>query len=150
VANGATPGTHNEEVEMNKVYPSAIDLMMTGELDLAGDTLKASLIDLEEYTYSATDTVLDDVAGVAIVATSDALADASVLEGVFDATDAEIADVEGPEVGAVLIFKDTTDPETSPLVAFLELAEPVTPNGGKITIEFGADGIIKIAEPVEV
>ncbi len=132
----------------NKVYPSFVDLMMNGEVDLEGDTFKVALLDLTEYTYSGLHENLEDVAGVAIVATSDALAGKSVSGGVFDATDPEIADVAGAEVGAALVYKEGVDAANSPLAAYLELAAPVTPNGGAITVEFDAVGIFKIAEPV--
>ena len=132
----------------NKVYPNFVDLMMTGEVDLEADTFKVALLDLTLYTYSAAHVTLNDVAGAAIVATSDALAGKSVSGGVFDATDAEIAAVTGAEVGAALVYKEGVDAANSPLAAYLELAAPVTPNSEKITVEFDVVGIFKVSEPV--
>ena len=113
-------------------------------MDLEGDTFKVALLDLTEYTYSAAHEDLADVSGDAIVATSDALSGKSVSGGVFDATDAEIADVEGPEVGAALVYKEGVDAANSPLVAYLELAAPVTPNGGAITVELPRSGYLRL------
>ena len=42
-----------------------------------------------------------------------------------------------------MIYKDTGNAATSPLIAYIDLTTPVTPNGGDINITWNASGILQ-------
>ena len=54
----------------------------------------------------------------------------------FDAADVTFPEVSGNSVEAIVLFKDTGDPATSPLIAFIDSGTgiPVSPNGGDIAV----------------
>ena len=82
-----------------------------------------------------------------IVATSAALANKTVANGVFDADDPTIAGVTGDQAEALIFYVDTGVAGTSRLIAFLDsgwTGLPVTPNGSDITLQFNASGIFAL------
>jgi hypothetical protein len=142
----------------NAVYPKAKDKFMKPEtlgttsgdaIDLIDDNLKVVLVDLADYTYSASHEFLSDVPAGARVATSGNLASKSVTDGVFDAADVTFSAVSGDQSEALVIYKDTGTASSSPLIAFIDTVSsglPVTPNGGDITVTWdnGANKIFKL------
>ena len=82
------------------------------------------------------------------VATSGNLGTKSTTLGVANAGNVTFTAVTGDACGAVVIYRDSGDPATSPLIAYIDTATglPVTPNGGDITIEWdtGANKIFKL------
>lgn len=83
----------------------------------------------------------DDFTGV--VASSANLASKTVLRGIFDAANVTINSVTGDAVDAVLIWKDTATPSTSPAIALVTGA--ATPDGNNVNITWDASGIFAIA-----
>lgn len=121
----------------NALYPSFKQLLLGGDIDLAADTIKVALVDTGTYTYSAAHDFYNDVSGV--VGTPQTLGSKTITNGVFDAADVTFTAVSGATVEAFIIYKDTGDAATSPLIAYFDSASsglPVTPNGGDITITF--------------
>lgn len=130
----------------NKLYPKAKEAFLSGSIDLTSDTIKSMLIDLADYTYDAAHDNLDDVPSAARVATSSAMANKSVTDGVFDADNVTWTSVSGDQSEAIIIFKDSGTESTSSLIAYIDTASaglPVTPNGSNITVAW-SDGANKI------
>lgn len=132
----------------NKVYPSAKDGFLTGDISWTTNTIKAVLVDTGQYTYSDSHANLSDIPSGARVATSSALTGKTVVSNVADAADVTLAAVSGPTVEAVVVYKDTGTASTSRLIAFLDAGTglPVTPNGGDITVAWdnGANKIFRL------
>src|SRR6056297_420028 len=123
----------------NVLYPNGKENLLNGVIDLVDDTIKVAMIDTDTYTYSATHEFYDDLSGV--VDTPVALTTKSTTDGVFDADDATFSEATGDTVEALVIYKDTGTPSTSPLTAYIDSGTnlPVTPNGGDITVQWSND-----------
>lgn len=129
----------------NALYDSGRNAFLKGEIDWENDTITVALIDTDDYTFSASHEFLDDVSGSAIVATA-ALSGMTAVDGVADADNVTFTSVSGDQSEALIIYKDTSDPETSQLIAYIDTAVsglPVSPNGGDITVQW-SDGPNKI------
>lgn len=115
-------------------------------IDMDGDTIKASLIDAADYTFSAAHDEYSgasrDVAAGAIVAESGALGSATVSSsGAFDTADFTWTAVSGDQSEDVILWDDTVTNDR--LVAFYDTSitgMPVTPNGGDINVTVNASG----------
>jgi hypothetical protein len=135
------------------IYPKARQHFCQGDLHwkaTGGDTFKAMLVDLADYTYSDAHEFLSDVPSAARVATSAALTLADPADGVLDADDITIASVTGDPIEALIIYKETGTEGTSPLVLFIDHdavgnALTFTPGGGSCTITW-PNGATKIAK----
>jgi hypothetical protein len=134
----------------NKVYGKARQKFLNGAIDMAADDIKAVLIDTNDYTVAIDeDEFLDDIPTEARIATSGNLDNKSTLLGVFGADSVTFLTVTGDELEALVIYKDTGDAETSPVIAYLDSAAsglPLTPNGGDIIIgwDTGVNKIFKL------
>lgn len=134
------------------IFNTFKELLMEGEFDLTQDTIKVALLssyapDIDSHT------VFDDVnaneeSGTGYTAGGETLANVTVTqddsddEGVFDADDVTW---EGLDVGTpayAIIYKDTGNAATSPLIAMVELG--VASNGQDYTIQWGAEGIVNL------
>ncbi len=127
------------------LYAKSKKLLLDADLDLLADTLKCVLIDTADYTVNlSTHDFLDDVASAARVGTPQTLANKSTTDGVFDADNAVFPSVTGDPCEAILIYKDTGNEATSPVIAYID-GISVTPNGGNITVAWddGANKIFK-------
>jgi len=132
---------------MAGIYRPFLKLALDGDIDLLVDTIKAVLVDDADYTPNyTTHDFLDDVPAGARVGTPVALASKSTTDGVFDAADTTLTSVTGDQCESVLVFKDTGNAATSPIIAHVLLSAPVTPNGGDITIVWdnGTNKIFKL------
>jgi hypothetical protein len=132
----------------NAIYPKWKEAVMQGSANssLAGN-VKAVLIDLADYSYSAAHDFLDDVPVAARVATSGNLATKTYVDGLFDADNASFTAVTGDVSEAVILYVDSGVASTSRLVAFFDTGVtglPVTPNGGDINLNFNASGIFQL------
>lgn len=133
----------------NALYPKFKAAMMkalTPDLSAGGTNVKAALIDLADYTYSAAHEFLSDVASGAIVATSGNLASKTVAsaDGTFDFADFTFSAVTGDVSEAVIFYIDTGSGATSRLIGFFDTGIsgiPVTPNGGDIAVAINASGL---------
>jgi len=131
----------------NGLYAKFKELLLGGDIDLAADNIKVVLVDTADYSVNlATHDFLDDVAAGGRVATSANLGSKSITGGVFDAGNVTFSAVTGDVSEALIIYKDTGDAATSPLIAYIDTVTsglPVTPNGGDITVTWD-DGSSKI------
>lgn len=138
----------------NSLYANMKNLMLGGGthtfVDLNSDTIKAILHDDADDTVNlATDQDLDDVASAARVATATltGLTVGTVAAGTFDADDAVFTSVTGDQAERVILYKDSGVTSTSPLIVSFDTftsGMPVTPNGGNITIQWNASGVIAL------
>ena len=132
------------------IYDKAREKFMTAGINMLTDTIKAVLIDVQDYTVNfATHEFLSDIPAAARVATSAALGGKTATAGIFNATSTTWSAVTGDQSEAVVFIKDTGSANTSPVIAYVDSASsglPVTPNGGDITLNFdtGVNKIFKL------
>lgn len=125
----------------NAAYPSFKALLLGGDFDADTASIKAVLVDTGVYTYSSAHDYLADIAEAARIATSAALTNVTKTSGQLNADDPTITYVSGNSVEAVVLYKDTGDAATSPLLVYLDTGVtglPLTPNGGDVTLTWGA------------
>lgn len=135
----------------NLIYPAFKEALLKGttpDLSSGGTDVRAILIDLADYSYSAAHNALDDVPAGARVDVTAALANKTVsTAGVFDADDIAFVAAAGDVAEAIILYYHTGTESTSLLICFLDTGVtglPVTPNGGDISIVFSASGIFSI------
>ncbi len=110
--------------------------------DLSSVDVKVVLVDTDDYTFSAAHNDLADVAAGSRVATSGNLASKTITNGAFDADDITFSAVSGDQSEALIVYYDSTVEATSILIAYIDTVSsglPVTPNGGDITVTWGAN-----------
>lgn len=131
----------------NALYPiwkSGL-LQATSNTALTG-TVKAALVDTGTYTYSASHDFYNDVSS-AVVGTPQTIGTKTYTAGTFDGDNVTFPAVSGATCEAIVIYIDTGNVATSPLVAYLDSGVtglPVTPNGGDITVTWDAAGIFTL------
>jgi hypothetical protein len=124
------------------LYPIGKKAILDASINLDTDTIKVALVDTGTYTYSSAHDFYNDVSS-AVVGTPQTLANTTTTGGTFDADNSTFTAVSGSTVEALVIYKDTGNAATSPLIAYIDSGTglPVTPNGGDITITWNASGI---------
>lgn len=133
------------------VYPKALQSFLTANpsIDVDTDTIKVAAVDLTaDYTYSSAHQFKSSVTSYS-GSTDATLASVTGTSGTMDAADlspawASLAQSSTKTIGALVVYKDTGTGSTSPLIAYIELASAVTPNGGDINITWNASGILSI------
>lgn len=133
----------------NALYDKGREKFLKGEISWSNDNIKAVLVDIADYTVNiTTDEFLSSVASGGRVATSANFTGKTTSSGIADATDITWAAVIGDPSEAIVIYKDTGSPATSPLIAYIDTATglPVTPNGGDIQVTWdnGTNKIFKL------
>ena len=131
----------------NALYNPFKDQLLSNAtaIDMDGDTIKASLIDAADYTFSAAHDEYSggarDVALAAIVAESAALTSPTTTNGTFDTADFTWTAVTGDQSENIILWDDTVTNDR--LIAFYDTGMtgmPVTPNGGNINVTVNASG----------
>ena len=133
----------------NALYAKARKKFLDADVDWSLDTIKCVLVDTADYTVNlTTHEFLSDVPLAARVATSSAFTVKTSDNGIADAADITFTAVSGDTSEALVIYKDTGDAATSPLIAYIDVATglPVTPTGGNIDVTFdnGPNKIFKL------
>lgn len=133
----------------NALYDFGREGFLDGSIDWDTNDIRIILIDEADDTIDlAVDDNLDDRAGAARVATSDALASKTVTAGVADAANKTWSAVTGDVSESIDGYKHTGVESTSRLIFNIDTATglPVTPNGGDITVQWddGANKIFKL------
>lgn len=126
------------------LYPKGAEKMLRAQISFDSDVLKVALLS-NAYTYSTAHEFFADVEA-SVVGTPQELTGKSTAGGVFDAADAEMgALAPGKTVQAVIIYKDTGIPGTSPLLLYTTEATgfPFATSGGTLTLPW-SDGAVKI------
>lgn len=120
----------------NALYPKAVQRFMDALIDLPTDTIKVSGV-TSAYIYSSAHEYYSSLAGVSFTAT---LAGKTITDGVFDANDVVLTGLTpGPTVNALVIWKDTGNAATSPLIYYADtfasgVPISVTLTGAQVTI----------------
>lgn len=117
----------------NGFFPKGKELILTGEIDLIADNIKAMVVDAS-YTYDPTHKFLADVTGR--FGPPQTLVNKSVKNGIFDADDIIFPNLSGPQVIAMIIYKDSGDVNTSTLIALINEDDyfPFFPNASNVEI----------------
>ena len=118
----------------NRLYPKGAEKLFSGAFNFSSDTLKVALLP-SGYVYSATHEFLSDLG--TRVGTDQVLADKSIAGGTFDAADSVFGAIAaGSTVAALVIYKDTGNASTSPLIALFDQVTgfPFATNGGEVTV----------------
>lgn len=125
----------------NRLYPLFKQALLTASVNLSTATVKAQLIDIDQYTYAATDQFLSAIPSGARVGAAVVLTSKTVTAGAFGAAASTFTSVPAgtgstAQLEAIAIYVDTGDPTTSPLVALMDTATglPLTPNGGNVVV----------------
>jgi hypothetical protein len=133
---------------MNRIYPKGRRKFVRGDIKWKsddGDTIKCFLIEENKYTPNFdTDEFLSDIPddakwgsnGYSSVESAPTLTIYDLDDGVCDADDVTFNVVTaGKHISALVFFKDTGDPSTSPLLLYLDegLNFPITTNGANLT-----------------
>lgn len=126
---------------MNTLYLKAKERFLSGGIDLLTDTIKVSLLDADDVAFDAAHEFYSDISAAEIAVAT--LQTKTVTDGVFNAADTTFSDVSGDVFEAMALWKDTGDPATSPLIAYIQLT-PLTPNGNDITVSWAASGIFAL------
>ena len=128
----------------NAVQPTTKKRML--DLLLALGTLKVTLVDLADYTYSSAHDFIDDVPAPSRVSTA-TLASITTTAGTLDAADSTFTSVTGDQSEGLVLWIDTGVETTSPILSFIDTGVsgfPVTPVGTNILVTWNASGIIAL------
>jgi hypothetical protein len=133
----------------NALYDKGRQKFLSGDLDWDAHNIKVALVDAADYAVNlATDEFLSAVGWTAIEASCDNLGGKTVVAGVADANNITFSAVTGDPCELLIIFRDTGNINTSPLIAYISAATglPVTPNGGDINVTWSdaANKIFKL------
>lgn len=129
----------------NALYAKGKEKILSGAIDFTTDTIKVALVKNDYAQNLATDEFYTSISAH-VLDTPETLAGKSITAGVFDASDATfVAVVAGDTSEGVVIYKDTGDNATSPLIAYIDTITgfPLATNGGDITIQWD-NGAYKI------
>lgn len=129
----------------NALYPKFKESLLQAGVNMSTGIVKVALVDTGTYTYSAAHQYLSSLTGA--VGTAQTLGSKTFLNGVFDAADVTFPAVVGNSAEALVIYVDTGNAATSPLVAFMDTGIgglPVTPNSGDISVTWNASGIFAL------
>ena len=136
----------------NAIYPLYKQALLAGDAnaDLDNNTttdgVYVALIDTGVYTYSASHQFYSSLSG--IVGTPQRITSPTVTNGVLDGGDVTFTAVSGNSVEALIIYRQNAGANTTwRLVAYIDTGVtglPVTPNGGDITIQWNASGILAL------
>ena len=129
----------------NALYTKGKEKILRGQINWETDTLKVALIKNDYLQSLATDEFQSDIAAH-ILGTPVTLTGASVVGGVLDAADISFASIAaGNTSEGVVIYKDTGNPVTSPLLAYIDVITgfPVATNGNDVNVQWD-NGTYKI------
>ena len=127
----------------NTFYPKGAQKILGAQINFSGDNISAALVP-SGYTYSTAHEFLSEVG--ALVGAPVALANKDITGGTFDANDLDFgALAPGDTVKALVLYKDTGAPATSPLLCYLGVVTgfPFAPNGGGVSVPW-SNGAAKI------
>lgn len=129
----------------NALYVKGAEELLTGAIDLVTDTIKVALVKNTYVQNLTSDDYYSDISSY-VAGTPQTLAGKGVTGGKFDANDPTYTAVTaGDTLEAVVIYKDTGNPATSTLIAYIDTITgfPLATNGGDITVQWD-NGTYKI------
>lgn len=129
----------------NTLYTLGKEKILSGAIDFVSDTIKVSLVKNTYPQNLATDEFYSDISAY-VLNTNQTLTGKSIAGGVLDGGDVTWGAVTaGDTCEAVVIWKDTGNPATSPVLAYIDTIGgfPLATNGGDITVAW-SNGAYKI------
>ena len=129
----------------NRWYKKGAQAVLNKEVDFNTDTIRVALVAAGYTANTNTHDFFDDVSSV--VGTPGTLDNPTITDGVFDTDDEVFSSVTGSEVTQLVVYQWTGSAATSILLFLFDTATglPVTPNGGNITVQWHASGIMALA-----
>jgi hypothetical protein len=132
----------------NALYATGKEAILNGDIDFNTDTIKAALVSNAYAQNLTTDDFYSDISA-AVIGTPQTITSPTITLGVFDGDDVTFTAVgAGSTLEAVVIYKDTGNPATSQLIAYVDTITgfPLATNGGDITIQWssGANKILSL------
>lgn len=129
----------------NALYAKGKEKILSGSINFVSDTIKVMLV---KNTYPQNLSVDEFVADISAyrLSTDQTLGSKAVTGGVFDAGDVTYSAVTAGDTSeGVVIYKDTGNPATSPLLMYIDTITgfPLATNGGDIVIQWD-NGAYKI------
>jgi hypothetical protein len=129
---------------LSGLYDYARQLFAQAELNWLGHEFKAALVQIDSAygeTYLvdfANHQFLSQVNSLAIIGYSDAFLLKSTTKGICGAGPIKwTMPIDGMRIGAFVVYRDTGDPSTSPVVLYVDATRasllPFTTNGAQIT-----------------
>lgn len=131
--------------------------LLEGDIDFGSDSIKVMLLTSSYSPSIDAHEFLDDVdtyevatgggytEGGQELTSKTVSADNADDEGVFDAADPEwTADVTGFTARYAVLFKDTGNPATSPLIAYWDFGADQTPQSMAFTLTINSEGLINL------
>ena len=125
--------------------------LLEGSINLEGDTIHLALVRAaytpDQDTHTVFDDITDESAGTGYVAGGKALANKAVTQdntgdqGKFDADDVEWT-VSSVTAGGAVLYKNSGDPATSPLIRYFEFDAEYTTGGTTFKISWPANGLL--------
>lgn len=132
----------------NTLYDKGRQRFLEAQIHWGNDSIKVLMVDTGAYTYVSSHEFLSDVASSARITSSVLLLNKTTTNGAADASDVTFSAVSGPSIEALIIYKDSGNEATSPLIAYIDTATglPITPNGGDIIVTWdnGTNKIFKL------
>jgi len=140
----------------NQLYNNARKGFALGQFNWETDNIRAMLVRTIGYTFSAGNLYVAAIDAAARVPSTGDSTGAGILlagkivsdNGALRANNVQFVDVSGTAIGAVVLYRDSGNPATSPLIAWLDTATglPITPNGGSIIVtwDVGDNGIFRL------
>lgn len=125
----------------NQLYRKGKEKILQGQIAWELDDIKCVLVDTGVYTPDLlNDEYLSDIPYAARVATSPRMTGMSAFNGIADADDVTINSVSGSTFELVVVFKDTANELTSPLIIYIDetadITLPVVPTGAPVIIRW--------------
>lgn len=120
----------------NALYNKGKEKLLSAGINMLTDTIKAALVKSAYSVNLATHEFLSDL-GANVLSTNQTLAGRSVTDGVFDASAMTWPSVTAGDTAAfVVLFKDTGNPATSPLIYYIDTITnfPTVTNGSDVTV----------------
>ncbi len=128
----------------NALYPKFKELLLSGGINMINDTIKVMLMKTF-YVYNSTHQFVSAVSAYEN-GRSVALTGKSITNGVFDANDISIIATSNSQVNAIILYKDTGNDGSSPLIAYIDNVAgiPFTPASGGVVQIIWDNGAYKI------
>ena len=132
----------------NSLYDKARQRFLEAQINWMTDTIKCMLVDTDAYTpQMGVHEFLSDIPTSARISHPVTLTGKSTTGGAADADDCTFTSVSGPSAEALVVYADSGEESTSPLILYADTATglPITPNGGDIIVTWdnGANKIFK-------
>jgi hypothetical protein len=136
------------------IFNSFKTKIASGEINLASDTIKVMLVEsgysADEDAHEYRDDVTNEASGTGYVSGGEELLNKTVTQdntnnrAVFNADDVSWAASSITARGAV-IYKDTGNSATDPLIAYIDFGENKTSSSGTFAINWSASGVLLFA-----